>query len=66
VVAGFLCSPGLCESSQIVNSHHENSKPGLTIEGLLSGNERVNAPPQVNPFAKAQREGKPQKQTELI
>jgi hypothetical protein len=38
----------------------------LTIEGLLSGNGRVNAPPQVNPFAKAQREAKLQKQTELI
>jgi hypothetical protein len=30
----------------------------LTIEGLLSGKERVEAPPQLNPFAKAQREGK--------
>jgi len=38
----------------------------LTIEGLLSGNERVEAPPQMNPFAKAQREGKPEKQTELL
>lgn len=38
----------------------------LTIEGLLSGKERVDAPPQMNPFAKAQREAKPEKQTELI
>jgi site-specific DNA-methyltransferase (adenine-specific) len=38
----------------------------LTIEGLLSGSERVEAPPQMNPFAKAQREGKPEKQTELL
>jgi hypothetical protein len=38
----------------------------LTIEGLLSGKERVEAPPQVNPFAKAQREGKGEKQSELI
>jgi site-specific DNA-methyltransferase (adenine-specific) len=38
----------------------------LTIEGLLSGTERVEAPPQMNPFAKAQREGKPEKQTELL
>jgi adenine specific DNA methylase Mod len=38
----------------------------LTIEGLLSGKERVEAPPQVNPFAKAQREGKAEKQTDLI
>ena len=32
----------------------------LTIEGILSGEERVEAPPQVNPFAKAQREGEAQ------
>ena len=38
----------------------------LTIEGLLSGKERVEAPPQLNPFAKAQREGKGEKQGELI
>ncbi len=38
----------------------------LTIEGLLSGKERVEAPPQLNPFAKAQREGKTEKQSELI
>ena len=38
----------------------------LTIEGLLSGKERVEAPPQLNPFAKAQREGKAEKQTDLI
>jgi hypothetical protein len=38
----------------------------LTIEGLLSGKERVEAPPQMNPFAKAQREAKPEKQTDLI
>jgi hypothetical protein len=38
----------------------------LTIEGLLNSTERVDAPPQMNPFAKAQREAKPEKQTELI
>jgi len=38
----------------------------LTIEGLLSGKERVETPPQLNPFAKAQREGKGEKQSELI
>ena len=38
----------------------------LTIEGLLNGTERVEAPTQINPFAKAQREGKPEKQTDLI
>jgi site-specific DNA-methyltransferase (adenine-specific) len=29
----------------------------LTVEGLLSGSERLEAPPQANPFAKAEREG---------
>ena len=38
----------------------------LTIEGLLNKTERVDAPPQMNPFAKAQREAKPEKQTDLI
>jgi site-specific DNA-methyltransferase (adenine-specific) len=38
----------------------------LTIEGLLSGKERVDAPPQANPFAKAEREGKPEKQEEML
>jgi hypothetical protein len=28
----------------------------LTIEGLLDGSERVDSPPQENPFAKAGRE----------
>jgi hypothetical protein len=41
-------------------------KRGFLFECLLSGNERVNAPPRVNPFAKAQREAKSQKQTDLI
>jgi DNA modification methylase len=38
----------------------------LTIEGLLDGTERVEAPPQDNPFAKAQREAKPEKQPEML
>ena len=38
----------------------------LTIEGLLGGQERLEAPPQMNPFAKAQREPKPEKQADLI
>jgi site-specific DNA-methyltransferase (adenine-specific) len=38
----------------------------LTIEGLLDKTERVDAPPQANPFAKAQREAKPNKQADLI
>jgi len=28
----------------------------LTIEGLLKGTERIDAPPQLNPFAMAARE----------
>jgi hypothetical protein len=32
----------------------------------LNSKERVEAPPQMNPFAKAQREGKAEKQTDLI
>jgi hypothetical protein len=38
----------------------------LTIEGLLDGAERVETPPRLNPFAKAQREAKPEKQQEMI
>ena len=38
----------------------------LTIEGLLNRTERVDAPPQMNPFAKAQGEAKREKQTDLI
>jgi hypothetical protein len=38
----------------------------LTIEGLLSGKERVEAPPQMNPFAKAQLESKSPKQPEML
>lgn len=34
----------------------------LTIEGLLNNAERVDAPPQMNPFAKAQCEAKPEEQ----
>jgi hypothetical protein len=32
---------------------------------LHSGTERVDAPPPLNPFAKAMREAKPEKQQEL-
>ena len=48
---------------------HEKDYPKiqiLTIEGLLDGAERVDAPPQLNPFAKAQREAKPEKQQEML
>jgi DNA modification methylase len=48
---------------------HEKDYPKiqlLTIEGLLSSTERVEAPPQLNPFAKAKREAKPEKQQEML
>ena len=38
----------------------------LTIEGLLDGTERVEMPPQSNPFAKAQREGRAERQQEML
>jgi len=48
---------------------HEKDYPKiqlLTIEGLLDSTERVDAPPQLNPFAQAQRESKPEKQQEML
>ncbi len=51
------------------NLWHEKDYPKiqlLTIEGLLAGTERVEAPPQLNPFAKAKREAKPEKQQEML
>lgn len=38
----------------------------LTVEGLLSGAERVDAPPQLNPFATAARETTTHKQAEML
>jgi DNA modification methylase len=38
----------------------------LTVEGLLDGSERVEAPPQMNPFAKAKREANPEKQQDML
>jgi site-specific DNA-methyltransferase (adenine-specific) len=38
----------------------------LTVEGLLVGTERVDAPPQGNPFAKAQREGINEQQEQML
>jgi site-specific DNA-methyltransferase (adenine-specific) len=38
----------------------------LTVEGLLDGSERVDGPPQMNPFAKAQREARPEKQQDML
>ncbi|PYJ80650.1 MAG: site-specific DNA-methyltransferase [Verrucomicrobia bacterium] len=39
----------------------------LTVEGFLDGTERIDAPPQINPFAMAAREaGAREKQTEML
>src|SRR5437762_12317941 len=38
----------------------------LTVEGLLNCTERVDAPPQLNPFAMAAREQKQHKQPEML
>src|SRR6266436_4605700 len=38
----------------------------LTVEGLLNGTERIDAPPQINPFAMAARESTREKQTEML
>ena len=38
----------------------------LTVDGLLNGSERMDAPPQLNPFAMAAREGRREKQTEML
>src|SRR3989454_6970499 len=39
----------------------------LTVEGLLNRTERIDAPPQINPFAMAAREaGAREKQTEML
>ena len=38
----------------------------LTVEGLLDGTERIDAPPQLNPFATAARESAREKQTEML
>ncbi len=38
----------------------------VTIEGLLNGTERIDAPSQINPFAMAARESAAHKQTEML
>ena len=38
----------------------------VTIEGLLNGTERIDAPSQINPFAMAAREAAAHKQTEML
>ena len=38
----------------------------LTVEGLLNETERIDAPPQINPFAMAARESAREKQAEML
>jgi len=38
----------------------------LTVERLLANAERIDAPPQLNPFAMAARESSREKQTEML
>jgi len=38
----------------------------VTIQGLLTGTERIDAPSQINPFAMAARESAAHKQTEML
>ena len=38
----------------------------LTVEGLLNGTERIDSPPQINPFAMAAREQKQHEQAEML
>jgi hypothetical protein len=50
-------------------SDHDKDYPRiqiLTVENLLNGSERVDAPPQLNPFAIAARESATHKQPELL
>ena len=48
---------------------HDKDYPSiqiLTVEGLFDGTERIDAPPQVNPFAMAARETAREKRTEML
>jgi hypothetical protein len=47
-------------------SGDDGPTPRRTVEGLLNGNERIDAPPQLNPFAMAARESPREKQTEML
>jgi hypothetical protein len=48
---------------------HDRDYPKIqivSVEGLLNGKERVEAPPQLNPFAQALRESKKAYQPEIF
>jgi hypothetical protein len=53
----------------LLRTKHDKDYPRiqiLTVEGILNGTERINAPPQLNPFAMAARESTREKQTEML
>jgi hypothetical protein len=53
----------------LLRAKHDKDYPRiqvLTVEGMLNGTERINAPPQLNPFAMAARESTREKQTEML
>lgn len=56
---------GHYESKLCCDKDYRKIQP-LTIQGLLNSKERSDAPPRMNPFAKAQRETKPEQQRDLI
>jgi len=58
-----------CAGRYISKLWHDKDYPRiqiLTVEGLLNGTERVDAPPQLNPFAMAARETAREKQAEML
>jgi site-specific DNA-methyltransferase (adenine-specific) len=55
-----------CYSSKLWHDKNYPKIQILTVEGLLNATERVDAPPQLNPFAMAARESALEKQTQLL
>jgi hypothetical protein len=45
---------------------HSDEGRCLSVEPLLSGKKRLEAPPEANSFAKAEREGKAEMQEEML
>lgn len=60
-----IAAGGRCESNLWHDKDHPKTQI-FPIEGLFSTTEHVEAPPQMNPFAKAQREAEPQNQADPI
>ena len=70
VLLGPNPSPATAEAGRYTpKMYHTKDYPKiqiLTIEGLLNGTERLDAPPQANLFAQAEREAKGEKQGEML